>query len=92
MRRRTALKRRASLRPCQPFEPGPCCRFTQKEIFEQPRAVANTLEGITGFDPALFGENAAAVLAEVDSALILACGNGRYSSLVAKPSSLTPAA
>ncbi len=65
-------------------ELGPYRHFMQKEIFEQPRAVADTLEGITGFDPALFGQNAAAVLAEVDSVLILACGTSHYSSLVAK--------
>jgi glucosamine--fructose-6-phosphate aminotransferase (isomerizing) len=56
----------------------------QKEIFEQPRAVSDTLEGVTVFDPHLFGPAAAAALSRVDSVLILACGTSYYSSLVAK--------
>ncbi len=56
----------------------------QKEIFEQPRAVADTLEGIAGIDPSIFGDGAADVFRDVDSVLILACGTSYYSSLVAK--------
>jgi glutamine---fructose-6-phosphate transaminase (isomerizing) len=56
----------------------------QKEIFEQPRAVADTLDGITSIGPALFGTKADAILRDVDSVLILACGTSYYSSLVAK--------
>ncbi|MHB8495494.1 MAG: glutamine--fructose-6-phosphate transaminase (isomerizing) [Casimicrobiaceae bacterium] len=65
-------------------ELGPYQHFMQKEIFEQPRAVADTLEGITGISPALFGPKAADILPRVDSVLILACGTSYYSSLVAK--------
>jgi glucosamine--fructose-6-phosphate aminotransferase (isomerizing) len=65
-------------------ELGPYRHFMQKEIFEQPRAVADTLEGIAGIDPELFGPGAAAVLPHVESVLILACGTSYYSSLVAK--------
>jgi glucosamine--fructose-6-phosphate aminotransferase (isomerizing) len=56
----------------------------QKEIFEQPRAVADTLESVTGIGPELFGPDAAAMLRDVDSVLVLACGTSHYSSLVAK--------
>ena len=66
------------------IELGPYRHYMQKEIFEQPRAVADTLEGIASIGPGLFGANAAEVLADVDSVLILACGTSYYSSLVAK--------
>ena len=65
-------------------ELGPYRHFMQKEIFEQPRAVADTLEGVEGIDASLFGKNAAPVLARVDSVLVLACGTSYYSGLVAK--------
>ncbi len=62
----------------------PYRHYMQKEIFEQPRAVAETLEGITRIEPALFGAKAAEILARVDSVLMLACGTSYYSCLVAK--------
>ena len=65
-------------------ELGPYRHFMQKEIFEQPRAVADTLEGVTAIGPHLFGTKAADILPRVDSVLILACGTSYYSSLVAK--------
>ena len=65
-------------------ELGPYRHYMQKEIFEQPRAVADTLDGIASIGPALFGTKADAILRDVDSVLILACGTSYYSSLVAK--------
>jgi glutamine---fructose-6-phosphate transaminase (isomerizing) len=65
-------------------ELGPYRHFMQKEIFEQPRAVADTLDAVETIEPALFGPNAAALLPGVDAVLILACGTSYYSSLVAK--------
>ncbi|MFO1302478.1 MAG: glutamine--fructose-6-phosphate transaminase (isomerizing) [Burkholderiales bacterium] len=65
-------------------ELGPYRHFMQKEIFEQPRAVADTLEGVEKVDAGLFGAEAASLLRDVDSVLILACGTSYYSSLVAK--------
>ncbi|HEY5636079.1 MAG TPA: glutamine--fructose-6-phosphate transaminase (isomerizing) [Burkholderiales bacterium] len=65
-------------------ELGPYRHYMQKEIFEQPGAVAETLEGIQGIDPALFGDDAAAQLAGVRSVLVLACGTSYYAGLVAK--------
>jgi glucosamine--fructose-6-phosphate aminotransferase (isomerizing) len=56
----------------------------QKEIFEQPSAIANTLEGVEGITPELFGEMAYSVFKDIDSVLILACGTSYYSGCTAK--------
>ncbi len=65
-------------------ELGPYTHYMQKEIFEQPRAIADTLEGVQGVVPDLFGLNAAAIFNKIDSVLILACGTSYYSGCVAK--------
>ena len=65
-------------------ELGPYRHYMQKEIFEQPRAIADTLEGVEGIVPELFGAQAAEVLAEVDSVLILACGTSYYAGCAAR--------
>ena len=73
-------------------ELGPYRHYMQKEIFEQPRAIADTLEGVEGIVPELFdaqmnhapGANAARVFAQIDSVLILACGTSYYSGCTAK--------
>jgi glucosamine--fructose-6-phosphate aminotransferase (isomerizing) len=65
-------------------ELGPYRHYMQKEIFEQPRAIGDTMEGVEGISPTLFGENAEAVLSSIDSILILACGTSYYSGLTAK--------
>jgi glucosamine--fructose-6-phosphate aminotransferase (isomerizing) len=65
-------------------ELGPYRHFMQKEIFEQPRAVGDTLDGIAAIVPEIFGVDAAKTLASVDGVLILACGTSHYSALVAK--------
>ena len=73
-------------------ELGPYRHYMQKEIFEQPRAIADTLEGVESIVPELFdqqmnhapGANAARVFAEIDSVLILACGTSYYSGCTAK--------
>src|SRR5688500_9426288 len=56
----------------------------QKEIFEQPAAVADTLEGIEAITPDLFGMGAKATLSGVKSVLVLACGTSYYSGLTAR--------
>ena len=69
------------------LELGPYQHFMQKEIHEQPRAISDTLEGIVaagGFDPALFGADAEALLRDVDSVQILACGTSYYAGLTAR--------
>lgn len=71
-------------------ELGPYRHYMQKEIFEQPRAFGDTLEGIEGIAPELFdgqGEQPAAawrVFKEIDNVLILACGTSYYSGCTAK--------
>jgi glucosamine--fructose-6-phosphate aminotransferase (isomerizing) len=65
-------------------ELGPYRHFMQKEIFEQPRAIADTLESVGGIGPELFGENAAEVLASVGAVHVLACGTSYYSGMVAR--------
>ena len=58
--------------------------YMQKEIFEQPRALADTLEGLETLSPELFGEAAHGVFANASGALILACGTSYYAGLTAK--------
>ena len=65
-------------------ELGPYRHYMQKEIFEQPRAIADTLEGIKGIVPELFGDGAYRVFKDIDSVLILACGTSYYSGCAAK--------
>ncbi|MDP3137502.1 MAG: glutamine--fructose-6-phosphate transaminase (isomerizing), partial [Burkholderiaceae bacterium] len=65
-------------------ELGPYRHYMQKEIFEQPRAIADTLEGVEAVVPDLFGDGADAVFREIDSILILACGTSYYSGCTAK--------
>ncbi|MBK7332225.1 MAG: glutamine--fructose-6-phosphate transaminase (isomerizing) [Betaproteobacteria bacterium] len=65
-------------------ELGPYRHYMQKEIFEQPRAIADTLEGVEGITPDLFGDRAHRVFGEVDSVLILACGTSYYAGMTAK--------
>ncbi len=61
--------------------------YMQKEIFEQPDALANTLEIVGGsktIQPGIFGANAGQLLAGVDSILILACGTSAHSGYTAR--------
>jgi len=68
------------------LELGPYQHFMQKEIHEQPKALADTIEAIQdgGFNPALFGDNAAEILKQVEGVKILACGTSYYAGLTAK--------
>ena len=65
-------------------ELGPYRHYMQKEIFEQPRAIADTLEGVEGIVPELFGDGAHRVFNAIDNVLILACGTSYYSGCTAK--------
>ncbi len=68
-------------------ELGPYRHFMQKEIFEQPGAVANTLEMVANarsIAPELFGAGAGPVLAGTDAVLILACGTSYHAGMVAR--------
>ncbi|WP_431264938.1 glutamine--fructose-6-phosphate transaminase (isomerizing) [Roseateles chitinivorans] len=65
-------------------ELGPYRHYMQKEIFEQPVAIANTLDAVQGISPELFGDGAFRVFKEIDSVLILACGTSYYAGSTAK--------
>jgi len=65
-------------------ELGPYRHFMQKEIFEQPRAVADTLESVGSISAELFGTDAARILQDTTSILVLACGTSYYAGLVAR--------
>ena len=61
--------------------------YMQKEIFEQPQALANTLEMVGGaqaIQPQIFGAEASDKFARAKSVLILACGTSYHSGLVAR--------
>ncbi|MPW17422.1 glutamine--fructose-6-phosphate transaminase (isomerizing) [Paraburkholderia sp. CNPSo 3157] len=65
---------------------GPHQHFMQKEIFEQPKAVRDTLAAIDTISPSLFGAgvDARKLLSEVDNVLLLGCGTSYYAGLTAK--------
>ncbi|MEK0429463.1 MAG: hypothetical protein RL001_1990 [Pseudomonadota bacterium] len=63
---------------------GPYRHYMQKEIFEQPRAIGDTLEGVLGFAPDLFGKGAQEVFTGINAVQILACGTSYYSGMTAK--------
>ena len=65
-------------------ELGPYRHYMQKEIFEQPRAFGDTLEGVEGITPTLFGKDAEVVFKDVNRVLIIACGTSFYAGLTAK--------
>jgi glucosamine--fructose-6-phosphate aminotransferase (isomerizing) len=61
--------------------------YMQKEIFEQPQALANTLEMIGAAQsaaPQLFGAGAGEMLRDAKSVLILACGTSFHAGLTAR--------
>ena len=68
-------------------ELGPYRHYMQKEIYEQPGAVAATLEMVTGASavvPELFGAEARQVLNGVDAVTIIACGTSYHAGMVAR--------
>ena len=65
-------------------ELGPYRHYMQKEIFEQPRAIADTLDAVANVSPELFGNGAYRVFKGIEQVLILACGTSYYSGSVAK--------
>ncbi|HKR76579.1 MAG TPA: glutamine--fructose-6-phosphate transaminase (isomerizing) [Rhodanobacter sp.] len=68
-------------------ERGEYRHYMQKEIFEQPRAVADTLEsrlGANGVLPNIFGVGGDELLAKVRGVHIVACGTSYHAGMVAK--------
>jgi len=66
---------------------GPFAHYMQKEIFEQPRAVADTLSERIANDQVLegvFGPKAAAVFPRVQATHIVACGTSFHAGLIAR--------
>ena len=66
---------------------GPYDHFMQKEIYEQPKALGDTIEAVidnNAFDIELLGKSAKKTLADVNSILILAAGTSYYAGLTAK--------
>lgn len=68
------------------LELGPYSHFMQKEIHEQPRAVADTAEIFWegGFEAENFGVNAKQIFNDIQRIKILACGTSYYAGLTAK--------
>ncbi|MGO1070478.1 glutamine--fructose-6-phosphate transaminase (isomerizing) [Lysobacter sp. CA199] len=69
------------------LELGPYRHFMQKEIHEQPRAIADTIEAVMdegAFNAELFGAAAAEVFADLEGVQILACGTSYYAGLTAR--------
>lgn len=61
--------------------------YMEKEIYEQPSAIRNTLEGriVNGhFVPEVFGVGAADLLKKVKNIQIVACGTSYHAGLIAK--------
>ncbi|UHL63166.1 glutamine--fructose-6-phosphate transaminase (isomerizing) [Paralcaligenes sp. KSB-10] len=65
-------------------ELGPYRHYMQKEIFEQPRAVGDTLQDIESITPELFGDGAYKIFKDIDNVLVLACGTSYYAGLTAR--------
>jgi glutamine---fructose-6-phosphate transaminase (isomerizing) len=66
---------------------GQYTHYMQKEIHEQPQALADTLESVCNSQslvPGIFGAQAAEVFADINHVLILACGTSYHSGLVAR--------
>jgi glucosamine--fructose-6-phosphate aminotransferase (isomerizing) len=62
---------------------GPYQHYMQKEIFEQPRAISDTLGHAQYADPSIFGATTAD-WEKINSVLILACGTSYYAASTAK--------
>jgi glucosamine--fructose-6-phosphate aminotransferase (isomerizing) len=62
----------------------PYRHFMQKEIFEQPRALADTVAGGEDLDPQRFGPDAASVFKQINAIQILACGTSYYAGMTAR--------
>jgi glucosamine--fructose-6-phosphate aminotransferase (isomerizing) len=61
--------------------------YMQKEIHEQPQALANTLESVCNSQslvPGIFGAEANTIFPQVESILILACGTSNHAGQVAR--------
>lgn len=61
--------------------------YMQKEIHEQPKAIANTIEGRlseNGVIAEFLGDNAKEILSKIENVQIVACGTSYHAGLIAK--------
>ncbi len=61
--------------------------YMQKEIHEQPQALANTLESVCNSQslvPGIFGAEANTIFPQIENILILACGTSNHAGQVAR--------
>ena len=61
--------------------------YMQKEIHEQPQALADTLESVCNSQsmvPGIFGAEANIIFPQIESILILACGTSHHAGMVAR--------
>lgn len=68
-------------------ERGEYRHFMQKEIFEQPVAICQTLEsrlGQTDISAAIFGNTAASLFEQVQAVQLIACGTSYYAAMLGK--------
>jgi len=65
-------------------ELGPYRHYMQKEIFEQPSAIADAIETVQTVTPDIFGQGARRAFREIDSVLIIACGTSYYAGMTAR--------
>ncbi len=73
--------------PTGSAEKGEYSHYMLKEIYEQPRAIADTLEGCTAGDcvlPEYLGPEAEQALKEVKAVNIVACGTSYHAGLVSR--------
>lgn len=68
-------------------ERGDYRHFMQKEIFEQPVAICQTLESRlsqTDISPVIFGHTAASIFKQLQSVQLIACGTSYYAAMLGK--------
>ena len=59
--------------------------FMQKEIFEQPKAIADTMQHLgNDFNPAVFGIDALEIFKQINKVQIIACGTSYHAGMIAK--------
>jgi len=59
--------------------------YMQKEIFEQPQAIADTLQSLgNSFEPNLFGMDAVTIFKTINKVQIVACGTSNNAGMIAK--------
>ncbi|MEN9946623.1 MAG: glutamine--fructose-6-phosphate transaminase [Pseudomonadota bacterium] len=69
----------------QATELGHYRHYMQKEIFEQPKAIADTLQHLGDkFNPQLFGFEASDIFRQINKVQIIACGTSYNAGLIAK--------